>query len=60
MLHPVEVYLGMAIWANQLKIVQIIRATIGSSDNMMHHKNVYIRVAASLTLRATGIDQTSL
>jgi len=42
-------YLSVTIWAHQLKILQVVRATIASSDDVVDDKNVDVRVAAALT-----------
>jgi hypothetical protein len=53
-------YLSMTIWAYQLKILRIIRATITSSDDVVNDKNVDVCITAALASWATIINQTLL
>jgi hypothetical protein len=56
MFHSIEMYFSVTVWAYQLEVFDLIRATITLSDNMVDDKNVHVGIAATLASRATGID----
>jgi hypothetical protein len=54
------VYFCVTIRADKLKIVRIVTATITSSNNMMHNKNIYVAIATTLAPGASLLNQTFL